>query len=155
MCTCHVNYEKIRYFACCKKFLILHYPGSWLGSGRVLWPPRATEFKWWLSGRYVDILSEENVNFALKNFKLLRQSTRKVNKKLRLFLNFIIFVRASHCDYSFQKPKYLATPLIGSYVGGASPSWSMKSWQLGSTVFIFNEIHGEEHSYSRYFIHQP
>jgi hypothetical protein len=103
----------------------------------------------------VNILNEENVNLALKNFKLLRQNTRKVNKKLRLFLKFVIFVRAGHGDYSLRKPKYLAAPLIGSYAGVANSSWSMKSWQLGATVFIFNEIHGEEHPYSRYFIHQP
>jgi hypothetical protein len=43
-------------------------------------------------GGKVKILNEENVNFASKNFKLLRQSTRKVNEKLRLFLKFVISV---------------------------------------------------------------
>ena len=100
----------------------------------------------------MNILNEENVNFSIKKIKIIET---KHKEKLRLFLKFVISVRAGHCDYSLRKPKYLALPLIGSYAGVASLSWSMKSWQLGTTVFIFNEIYGEEHPYSRYFIHQP
>jgi hypothetical protein len=44
------------------------------------------------------------------NFKLLTKI--KENKKI-CFLQFAIYVRGSHCDYSSHTSKNLATPLKG------------------------------------------
>jgi hypothetical protein len=73
------------------------------GEGAMVRPPQAAKSK----GR--QNFNEKSKNFALKNFKLLRQN--KIQKIIAIFFKYVIPVRGGHFDYSPRVPIKLATPL--------------------------------------------
>ena len=52
-----------------------------------------------------------NLIFWLNNFKLLHQKEKEIQWMVVILLKPIISVMGSHCDYSLQAPRNIATPL--------------------------------------------
>jgi hypothetical protein len=73
----------------------------------MLWLPWTAAFK----GRQNEYFKSKTLILCAKQILNYLAKYKEIHQIIVIFLKFIICVRGSHCDYSPQVPKDLATPL--------------------------------------------